>query len=371
MVLKWFLLCHFRMVDKPFLKGVPQYTNRFVYDGWNLIAEVGTSGSLIRSYVWGLDLSGSQQGAGGVGGLLEISYYGPQTTNCFVAYDGNGNIAALVNAGDGTVVANYEYGPFGEPIRITGLMAKVNPFRFSTKYQDDESDLLYYGYRYYKPSTGTWPNRDPMDELGGANLYAFVGNAPLTYYDWLGLCSKLNCHNFSEKLQTQDYALLGLTLTLEASWQKCSCCGCSGDAIDAGVSFSWQVGIGFGWRQTIGGYTLGLDIVGPQVGDATELHYVKECGEEKGAVHFDKSTGAFLSGEIGGGIGIVGLSGSYGGHYYAEYGIEADSTGADAYITFGYDVTAKGTLYVGAVNYTFTHYFSEGGTPHKTPRLSW
>jgi len=53
-------------------------------------------------------------------------------------------------------------------------MAKNNPFRFSTKYQDDESDLLYYGYRYYKPSTGTWPNRDPLGERG----FAFVANKP-------------------------------------------------------------------------------------------------------------------------------------------------------------------------------------------------
>ena len=70
---------------------------------------------------------------------------------------------------DGTSVANYEYGPFGEVIRQTGPMAKVNPIRFSTKYQDDESDLLYYGYRYYKPSTGTWLDRDPMEEEGGLN----------------------------------------------------------------------------------------------------------------------------------------------------------------------------------------------------------
>ena len=39
-------------------------------------------------------------------------------------------------------------GPFGELLRATGPMAKANPFRFSTKYQDDETDLLYYGYRY-------------------------------------------------------------------------------------------------------------------------------------------------------------------------------------------------------------------------------
>ena len=57
-------------------------------------------------------------------------------------------------------------GPFGEVIRSTGPMARNNPFRFSTKYDDDESDLLYYGKRYYEPSTGTWPSRDPLGEPG-------------------------------------------------------------------------------------------------------------------------------------------------------------------------------------------------------------
>lgn len=45
----------------------------FVYDGWNLIAEVNilqpSSLSLQRSYAWGLDVSGTTQGAGGVGDL--------------------------------------------------------------------------------------------------------------------------------------------------------------------------------------------------------------------------------------------------------------------------------------------------------------
>jgi RHS repeat-associated protein len=74
-------------------------------------------------------------------------------------------------------------GPFGEVIRSTGPLAKVNPIRFSTKHQDDESDLLYYGYRYYKASTGTWASRDPVKEKGGRNLYAFVANSPITSID--------------------------------------------------------------------------------------------------------------------------------------------------------------------------------------------
>src|SRR5208283_798113 len=162
---------------------VPVSTNRFLYNGWNLVAEVNPANGPIRTYLWGNDLSGTMQGAGGVGGLLEVSC---GTTNCFPAFDGNGNVAALINAADGTVLANYDYAAFGEPIRITGSMAKNNPFRFSTKYADDESDLLYYGYRYYKPSTGTWPSRDPIEEEGGLNLYAILSNDGIDDVDALG-----------------------------------------------------------------------------------------------------------------------------------------------------------------------------------------
>ncbi|MBI2927423.1 MAG: RHS repeat-associated core domain-containing protein [Verrucomicrobia bacterium] len=169
--------------------GTPAVDFKFVYDGWNLTAELdaNASSNLKRSYVWGLDLSGSEQGAGGVGGLLLVK---PASGNpLFVAYDGNGNVAGLIDATTGTTSAQYEYGPFGETIRMsgTGTVAKDNPLRFSTKYQDDESDLLYYGYRYYCPSTGRWMSRDPLSERGGRSLYAFVSNGPVARSDFLGL----------------------------------------------------------------------------------------------------------------------------------------------------------------------------------------
>jgi RHS repeat-associated protein len=78
-------------------------------------------------------------------------------------------------------------GPFGEVIRATGPMAKVNPFMFSTKFYDWETGLYYFGYRYYNPSTGRWPSRDPMGEKGGLNLYLIVANCPVTDSDYLGL----------------------------------------------------------------------------------------------------------------------------------------------------------------------------------------
>jgi RHS repeat-associated protein len=154
---------------------------KFFYDGWNLIGELGSSNSVIRTYLWGTDLSATIQGSGGVGGLLAIN----DATNGvhFAAFDGKGNVSALAKAVDGTASANYEFGPFGELLRATGPMAKANPFRFSTKYQDDETDLTYYGKRYLKTWTGNWLSRDPVGENGGANIYGFAKNDPVSFFD--------------------------------------------------------------------------------------------------------------------------------------------------------------------------------------------
>ena len=173
----------------------------FLYDGWNLVAELdaNSSNAKVRTYVWGTDLSGTMTGAGGVGGLLWVNNH--QTTFegktlptgvQYAAYDGNGNVAALVKAADGSVTARYDYGPFAEPIRASGPMAKANPIRFSTKYTDYQSGLVYYGFRYYAPLTGRWPNRDPIGEQGGPNIYGFLYNDPVSFTDPLGLKLVMN-----------------------------------------------------------------------------------------------------------------------------------------------------------------------------------
>jgi RHS repeat-associated protein len=172
-------------------------SNRFLYDAWNLVAELNApNNAAIRTYLWGLDLSGSLQGAGGVGGLVAIG--DASKGRHFVSYDGNGNVMQAVASGDGNISAVYEYGPFGEIIRATGPMAKANPFRFSTKYQDEETGLFYYGMRYYNATTGRWLSRDPLMELGGGNLYGMVGNNAVTLFDLLGMASP------AQMLQTMD-----------------------------------------------------------------------------------------------------------------------------------------------------------------------
>ena len=85
-----------------------------------------------------------------------------------------------------SVDTEFEYGPFGELIRATGENKDAFNFRFSTKYEDAETGLLYYGYRYYNAETGRWISRDPIAEEGGFHLYAFVGNDSVSYWDYLG-----------------------------------------------------------------------------------------------------------------------------------------------------------------------------------------
>jgi len=159
----------------------------YFYDGWNhTITFERSNGSrqMSKRLTWGLDLSLSQEGAGGVGGLLasdegEAPYY--------FFYDGNGNVTGLVNS-QGSLEASYQYDVFGELVSSSGNYSAENEYRFSTKPQNLHSGgMYYYGYRYYDPVTGRWLNRDPIQELGGYNLYQMVSNDPVNLIDFLGL----------------------------------------------------------------------------------------------------------------------------------------------------------------------------------------
>ena len=170
----------YKSVDLP-----SEERHEFYYNGWNPVVEkITPSGGTTATvrYVWGKDLSGNLQGAGGVGGLFATQVGGAWY---FPAYDANGNITQYVDE-DGHVVASYTYDAFGNTVAESGAMASVFPFRFSTKYYDSESGLYYYGYRFYSPRLGRWLTRDPIEESGGVNLYGFCGNDVVGKVDVLG-----------------------------------------------------------------------------------------------------------------------------------------------------------------------------------------
>ena len=70
-----------------------------------------------------------------------------------------------------------------------------NPWRYRGKRIDKETGLLYFGYRYYDPKVGRWMSPDPLGNVDGPNLYAYVHNNPMQYVDHFGLSSTIdeNC----------------------------------------------------------------------------------------------------------------------------------------------------------------------------------
>jgi RHS repeat-associated protein len=168
-------------------KTVGSTTHQYLYDGWNLVAEVRSQGSEVSTnlYVWGADHTGSLAiDSGGVRGLLAIisgsSVYYPVMNN-------HGDVMALFDSSGTNIVARYERDPFGVLVSATGPAADLCPFGFQTKYCDQETGLIYFGHRYYEPTLAAWLCRDPLEEEGGINLYGVTGGDPVNGIDPLGL----------------------------------------------------------------------------------------------------------------------------------------------------------------------------------------
>jgi RHS repeat-associated protein len=192
---------------------------RYVYDGMRVIQERSSANTPMVSYVRGSDLSGTLEGAGGIGGLLARSHNyvtgtGAWNSHGYYHADGGGNITYLANPSQG-LAASYKYDPFGNAIALSGTNANANVYRFSSKEYMATAANYYYGYRFYDPSLQRWINRDPLGDPGshayavfkfepnreidyvrvpvtdesweGPNLYGFVNNKPVMHYDANGL----------------------------------------------------------------------------------------------------------------------------------------------------------------------------------------
>jgi len=160
---------------------------RYVYDGRLVLQERDGNNLPLVTYTRGVDLSGSREGAGGIGGLLaRTDHTTISPTHAYYHADGNGNITALVNTNE-TVVARYHYDPFGNVLAKSGPLAEANSYRFSSQENHQPSGLLLYLYRAYDPNLQRFINREPLGELMGINLYHFAFNSPVSGVDLFGL----------------------------------------------------------------------------------------------------------------------------------------------------------------------------------------
>jgi RHS repeat-associated protein len=156
---------------------------RYVYDSRLAVHERDANNLTLVTYTRGDDLSGTLQGAGGIGGLLaRTDHDGHAYYHC----DGGGNVTAMVNA-NGAMIARYHYDPCGNILAMAGPLAEANLYRFSSKETHRVSGMVYYLHRYYQPKVQRWLNRDPIGEEGGVSLFGYVKNNPVQHVDAFGL----------------------------------------------------------------------------------------------------------------------------------------------------------------------------------------
>jgi RHS repeat-associated protein len=180
--------------------GAVTFERSFLYDGWNHLEVLDglSSDAITRVYTWGLDLSGlngnnmggtgvspvgsggavpGMHSAGGIGGLLsEVLFTVTPTGDYLHMFDANGNVSELLSLFTGGVAGHYEYDPYGKVVVSNGS-DNHSVFFFSTKFMPD--DTYYFENRWLWPAWGRWGSRDPIEEQGGDNLYAFVRNSPI------------------------------------------------------------------------------------------------------------------------------------------------------------------------------------------------
>jgi RHS repeat-associated protein len=97
---------------------------------------------------------------------------------------------------DGTMLAGFRHGPYGELLDELGTQAEAFEKRFNGKERDDTSGLTYYGWRYYDEHALVWTQSDPKyrmaTDIAGAqprhaSLYAFSLGNPVRFMDPDGL----------------------------------------------------------------------------------------------------------------------------------------------------------------------------------------
>ena len=158
-------------------KTVDGLTTRFVYDGWRVIAEYDGSDQILHRFIYGT----------GIDEPLRMDAATAPGESTFDAYhyhsDGLCSVIALTNDA-GQIAERYAYDAYGKP---DSTSSAGNPYLFTGRRHDLATGWYYYRFRQYSSHLGRFVMADPIGYWGGVNPYSYVGNAPATWADPLGL----------------------------------------------------------------------------------------------------------------------------------------------------------------------------------------
>jgi RHS repeat-associated protein len=168
--------------------GAPAVTSSFTYEPKGRLAQL-TVGSSTREFVYdGVALIAEYEG----GSVKRRYVHGNRTDEPWVEYIDNqvgpGNRRHLFADYQGSIVARshsagenlqkLSYDSFGIPHQ-----SNEGRFSYTGQLSIKELGLLYYKARVYSPALGRFLQTDPMGNIDGPNLYAYVGNNPVSARD--------------------------------------------------------------------------------------------------------------------------------------------------------------------------------------------
>ena len=149
-------------------KTVNGEVERYSYLGRNEIAKIDGDGNLKELRIPGL--SPHQDIFRPIAIETRDAIYAP-------IHNIHGNITKLINISTEEVISLSLTDPFGRGLSQNAPTAWV----FSGKHYDQETGLIYFGYRYYAPDLMRWLTPDPL--LQTPDLYQYCLNNPFAYFD--------------------------------------------------------------------------------------------------------------------------------------------------------------------------------------------
>lgn len=177
-------------------------TTRYLYLGYQEIGTLSTTNAIVSLKVLGLD--GDALSTKSIAFDIKEETYVP-------LHDIAGNVVHLINPQNGQVVESYEYTAFGQTSVFNedgeqeNTSPTRNPWQFAEKRIDETSHLVLFGLRFYDPKIGRWISQDPIGNLDGHNLYAYLHNNPIGHFDRFGLTTESDSQNTFEKYMFGEF----------------------------------------------------------------------------------------------------------------------------------------------------------------------